>query len=217
MALALDGSVHGNTASGTSLAVSLSTSTSGLIFVAVVSNGGVVNTPTATGLTFAKRQEHEVAGQLALQWETVFWADSSAAVSSKSITTTQTNSAYLTVDAWGVSGCDRTTKWDSDVSLPAHGEPDPISIDTDQSDDLCYGAFRTGTQVSTAGSGWTLIQNGDYDVTEYKIVAAPQTGLSVSITTGVGTANGVIGDAVIAAAGGGGPTIHSLSALGVGI
>jgi len=196
VALALDGSVHGST-SGTSLGVNLTTTGPGLIFVAVENNDGTPTSVVASGLTFNLRVDQSNSGTPALH-ETVYVAVSSGAVSGLTITVNLGGSAFITVDAWGLAGSDTSTIWDPDAGLPVKGDTDPLSIDTDNANDFIYGALRGSVFNPTAGAGWTAIQEGDYHVSEYQIVSATQTGLSVTLGTGSG-GNGAVADAVMEA------------------
>ncbi len=205
MALALDGSGHATNGAWSGNTVTLTTTAAGVICVAVEANGGPVTSITARGLTFTKRSGPTSSGT---DQTLEIWSAASSTAQTSLVITVNTSfaSRFATVDAFGVSGCDITTIWDSNASLPdvrGTGGPtaDPAIVSTTTADTFIIGAFRMGSQATpTAGTGFTAISGADYLLTEYKIVAAAQTSLNVTIGTGVGDANGAIGDAIIIAA-----------------
>ena len=200
MALALDGSVAGNSSSAGSLGVSLTTSNSDdVICVLATVNGGPVTSVTATGLSFTKRANVGVSASSQIE---LWTAVAASTLSSLTITVAQTSSSFITVCAFGVSGADTSTIWDSNGGLPATSTS-AASITTDNDDCFLIGGMRTaGPSPSLPGAGWTAISVANFQVAEYQIISSAAS--SVAVTKGDGgTANGIIGDAIIAAAGGG--------------
>ena len=197
MALALDGSVHGNSSSASSLVVSLTTGAGNVVLVAVTSNAGdPTSVASANGETFTKHATS--GGQSVSLWSCV----TSSAWSSNNITVTLGSSAYVTVDAAGISGADTSNIFDDNASIPDTGAGDPRTVSTDLADTMVIGAFRMlSTSGPTAGSGFTQISGAHFQLFEYKIVSAAQSSLSVTLGTGAGNSNGGVATAVRQASG----------------
>jgi hypothetical protein len=108
---------------------------------------------------------------------------------------------FATLNVFEISGAKTSSYFDPNLAGgPVTGNSDPISITTTGSNDFIVGGFRTGASTPTQGSGWTIIQGANFQLTEYQVVSSPQTSLSVSVGTGSGTANGVIADAIVGGA-----------------
>lgn len=194
MSLALDGSVAGTTTAA-SLAVSLTTSNGNDIVVVIVTcNGGPVVSVTAAGLTFARAGRN---GSFATNIE-MWWARAPVALSSKSITVTQTSSAFISISAFGVSG--NPVALDPNALLPSvigdgsgTGTGSLCAITTTQNQEFMIGAYRfAATANPTAGAGWTQISGANFMLTEYKVVSTKQNATSVGIVTGFTNENGGI-------------------------
>lgn len=213
MALALDGSVHGN-ATAASLGVSLTTANANDIIVVIATiNSGPVTSVVGGGLTwnFVIADGPTAASQIE------FWyAVAASALSSVTITVTQTGSGFITVDAFGISGADTSTIFDANASTPDSSTTGLLSITTDTADTFIIGGYRISVANPTEGSGWTKISGADFQLTEYMIVSSTQSALAVTIGTGNGSQNGGVGHAIIIAAAGGATRRYSLSLSGVG-
>lgn len=190
MALALDGSVHGNATAAT-LAVSLTTtSINDVICVVITTNGGPVTSVTASGLIFKKRA---AAGVGALGFE--FWyAIAANILSSTSITVNTTSSGIITIDAFGIRGADTTTIFDSNLSLPATANSGSVNVSTNVGNTIILEMGRSTVGAPSVDAGFTLISSADFQGTAYKVVTGVQ---SLSLT--IGNNNGIIGDAIIVA------------------
>lgn len=198
MALAIDGTASLYSSSGTSVQVTLTTTAAGLIAVAILANSSTVSTVTdSAGLTYTKRSSGG-SPDVIEYW----YAKSLGAHASDVITVTFVGTAtFCSVAAFGISGCDTTNPFDTNAALPNHGNADPRSITTSNVNDMLLYMGRSSTATNSAASGWTLILTGGFLLTQYQIVSATQSALSVSL--GSGTSNGCIADAVIQASGGG--------------
>ncbi len=109
---------------------------------------------------------------------------------------------------FGVSGADTVAIWDANAALPDTGGTGDRSITTSSADCFLIGSYRFQSTASpTQGTGWTKISGADFQLTEYKIVSATQSGTDVAIGTGSGDNNAGIGDAIVSAGGGGGATM----------
>jgi hypothetical protein len=118
-------------------------------------------------------------------------------LSAQTITVTVTSATFNTIDIFAVNGAKTSAPFDVNGSLPAISATDPVSVSTTAANTMILAAFRNSAGSSTAGTGFTLIGGADFQLTEYKIVSAAQTGLSVTMGTGAGTSNGAIGDAIV--------------------
>jgi hypothetical protein len=189
MTLALDGSVHGNSGGASSLAVSLTTTQANdYIIVSITTNSGpVVSVVSGAIGLFTRVGSAAVTGNPTFVMEV--WAGfSPGALTADTITVTTTGSAFLTVDAFGVSGSGQTSLV-FDVGGPQTGIVDPISITTASANTMVIASYRENSAASpTAGSGFTTISGANFQLTEYKVLSAGAT-TSCTQTTGAGTAN----------------------------
>ena len=201
MALALDGHVTKQGQSGSSVALpALTTTAAGEIVVISLQNGTTVSSVTAAGLTFTSRASSGGANPIE-EWH----ATSAGAQTSLVITVNYAASAgFASVWAYGVSGTDPTTPYDTNVSLPNTGATAPRTVSTSNANTFIIGAFRfNNTSGPSAGTGYSVTDasSGAYGLSEYKIVSSTQSSLSVT-TSSDADSNGGIGDALQAAAGG---------------
>ena len=213
MTIALDGSAAPNYGpSVSSIAATLTTAqTNDIIIVTVVTNDysayRTVSSVSGGGLTWARRGT-------SVQWtdatyknnHEVWWAVAASPLSSVAITATLSASAtYATIFAFGVSGADTTTPWDTNGALPAsatHLTPTSlptVNVSTSASKTMILG-FESDTDAAncSAGSGYTAIHDADGSngfAIEYKVVSATQSALAVNVTTSV-TNWAIIGDAL---------------------
>jgi hypothetical protein len=209
MALALEGTpVHDTTggAFGSFVCTAFTTSQAAQIFLAVTVNGTSVSSITGGGLTWTRRGTSGGLNPIEL-WS----APASGALSGVQFTINfATTSGFTTVDVFAFSGNDTSTIWDGNAAVPASGTVDPGAISTNNADDVIIAGFRFGaTSTPTQGAGFTKISGADFQLVEYKIVAATQSSLSITVGTGVGNANGFVGDALMAASGGGGGSVFT--------
>ena len=200
MALALDGSVHGST-TATSLGVTLTTSnTDDVIIVIATVNQGPITSISGAGLTW----NFIASGGTGIAAIEIWYAIASSALSSQTITVTQTASGFITVDAFGISGANTSSPFDANASTPATGTTATLTVSTDTADTFIIGGYRFGSTASpTEGTGWTKIFGANFQLSEFKIVSSTQSSLSVAIGTGAGDQNGGVADAVVIAAAGG--------------
>ena len=209
MALSLDGSAHINSSNSASLGVALTTSNSNdIICVVATVNGAPVTSVTASGLTFTKRANAGTTSAFQIE---LWTAVATSPLTALTITTTQTSSAFITVDVFGISGADTSTIFDANAALPSEVSSGNPSISTDTADTFCLGCMRGTGGSPVAGAGWTAISAADYQVTEYQIVSSTQSGLSVTATST--TPNGGIGDAIIIASAGGATILPQMMQL----
>ena len=224
-ALSVDGSITGSFSTASSGSVTLSTGNSNDIIVVVVGaesnvnhNAHTVGSVTSTGLTFAKRSAGTV-GSVYLDTE-VWWALASSPLNSASITVNMSGTGSVddaSIVAFGVSGANTSTPWDTNVALPALATstasaiPTVTGVSTSNANDLILGfegAYSaTNSNSENNGAGFTLIgtqrnNGGSYSSqasAEDEIVSTTQSSISVAFSAS--NSNWVmLGDAIQQAA-----------------
>lgn len=203
MALALDGSNQGSDNGAPTLTVPLTTTNANCVISWVQTiNGGPGTGVVASGLSFSlrKRQATSAGGGAFIElWQAI----AASPLTALNITGSQTSSDFITGVAFGVSGANTTTPGDTHASIPAGVTTGALSVSTNAADCFILSAFRLSTPDNLPGAGNTLIFGEHFQVTQYRIVSAPQSGLSLDV--GSGSVDGALADAiVIAGAGGGG-------------
>jgi hypothetical protein len=196
MALALDGSVHGNSGGASSLAVSLTTTnTNDIICVVVLTNGGPVTSVSSTHVTFTQKSTATAnAGNQTIE----LWVGTASVIlTAESITINTTTSAFLTIDAFGISGANTSSPYDGSPVIHSGFIADPLTISTTNANDIVLGMYRQNSQSTpTQGTGWTKISGADFQLCEYQIFTSTQSGLSVTIGTGASDSNAGIAVAI---------------------
>ena len=213
--LALDGNGFSNaSAASNSASVTLTTAVNNdVIILGIEENGTTVGVISDTaGLTWHMRA---VAGSSPnLIYE--YYAIAPTALAGDVITVGFSGAAsYATLNAFGISGANTSSPFDTNVSLAATSANSTVSVTTSNANDLIFADYRLAPANPSSGSGWTGIASGDYYLSEYQIVAATQTGLVATVSNGGQTINGGIVDAVVQATGsvvqGPGPTVSSIA------
>lgn len=140
--------------------------------------------PTSSGLTFIK-----IAGPIqsgsAASYLWMYYA-LGAAAGSPSIAFGVVNGgngisggvAYAISVSGGVTGLDNNGGLPKTASLTSGAAQ---SLSTSKNNDFIFGSYHSGANVS-AGAGWTGIFNATNPNLQYKVVASPQSGLSVAET-----------------------------------
>lgn len=193
--LTIDGSAHVNQTVVNPVTITLSTTqTNDVIAFCTTTNGGPIVGGSVTDtalLSWSKRVSRGTGGTDLELW----WAPSTGILTSDVITMTLTGTAFTTVDAFAIHGATNiAAPWDS--GGPQNSATDPISITTANAITMVLGCFRGSTASPTAGAGYTIISGADFQMTERRTFTTVQTALSVTVGTGVGTANGSIADAI---------------------
>lgn len=200
MALALDGTAITNVTANVAVLSLTTSSANDIICVASAENSGSISSIVAIGLTFTKRAI-STGGQFIEYWTAV----ASSALSSLVITVNYSAVSFTTVCAFGISGADTTTKFDSNAVLPVVNSSSTITtLSTTAANTMLLSFYRQGGTASpAAGSGFTAIaaQAGGFALFQYKIVSSAQTNVSCGKDGGTtnGDANGGIADAILAA------------------
>ena len=194
--LALDGNAFTNFPSNhSSAAVTLTTANSNdVIILDIVQNGANVNSVSdTTGLTWHQRAVAGAAGQTIYE----YYAIAPNALSSDVITVNFTGTAsYADLNAFGVSGANTLSPFDTNVSLPSSPATSTGSVTTSNANDFIFAGYRFGLDAApAAGAGWTASNaSGGYYLSEYQIVSATQVGLVATASTA--DENGGIVDAI---------------------
>lgn len=206
MALALDGSAENNSSGASSLTLTLTTSAANdVIIVCIAPNAGPVASVSSANVTYTKRSTNNLAG--ASFPEECWYGIASSPLSSEVITVTQQSSAFISAVAFGVSGANTSSPFDSHGPFTISAGPTDLSVTTGVANTFIFGSYRFGsTSTPTAGAGFTRIGSAvlTFHLTEYQIVSTTQSALDVAIGTGAGNQNGGVGDAIVQAGGGGG-------------
>lgn len=186
---------HNGGASGTAITcpLNLTNANDVVLVIATINSDPITSITDNSGVTAAWSGANSItsAGGSVNHIE-MWWTTATAAVSAKTITVNfGVAASFATIDCFGVSNAVAS----SFVDATNTGGADPISITTTNSKDMIIGGFRLGNASSTAGSGYTIINSADFQTDEYK---APVTANTYSITlgTGVGTANGAVAIAI---------------------
>jgi hypothetical protein len=206
MALALEGTpVHKNVTSGSTIVMDAFTTSVGtqVVIVATINGGdNMITSITGGSLTFSERSQVGSSGNNIYLWT----AEASGALAGVQFTLNlSTAIVFGTVDVFAFSGQDTGTIFDGNASIPAEATSDPVLVSTTTADTVIIAGMRVGTASPTQGTGFTKISGADFQLTQYKIVAAPQTNLSVD--SSASDANGVVVDAIKIAGAGGGSTL----------
>lgn len=222
MALGIEGANH-NIFSGTNTGT-VNVTTAGTNRILVVSvhnekNGSrqTVSSVTSAGLTWTRRKAFAFnASNTALQNLETWWAYAPSQLTAHTITVTLSAATDdATIGVFAVSGANVVSPWDSNAAIPATnsditganstGSVPGVSTTTPDCVLLGFwGAGGTASSTPTVGTGYTQINsfsngggtNFSIQFTEYKIVSAAQSG--VTIPTAVATQKnwGMIGDAI---------------------
>lgn len=189
--LALNGAAHGNATAVSTTATLTTTQANDVIILFGEANSGPLTAVSDTAsLTWHHRADTNSTGNDIEEW----YAVASSALSADIITATQTASAFMTIDTFGVSGANTTSPFDSSAVTST---TDPVSISTTHANTMVIGGSRQHTDSTcTAGSGYTLISGADYNAVEYQLLTGPRN-LSVTWGSCVGNSNGMIGDTLV--------------------
>ena len=200
---ALDGnSFFTSAVTSTSTEVTLTTAyANDVIVLNIAENGATVSSVSDTvGLTW-----HEEAVTGATSTDNLiyqYYAIAPTALSSDAITVSFTGGGanYNALNAFGISGANTSSPFDTNASIPTAADSGQISVDTTNADDFIFAAYRFGgTANPTAGSGWTAVNaSGGYYLSEYQAVTSAQTGLT-ALTSAPFDENGGVVDAVVEA------------------
>jgi hypothetical protein len=199
MVLALDGVGYTAGASGTTCAITLTTtSTNDVIIVfAAVNSTTTASIADTAGLTWALRQRVVGGSDCIEEW----WAISAGVLSADTITLTlSATSSFVSASAHGISGANTSNPFDQNASLPGTNAAGIVAISTSSRNTFIVSAYRmAANQNPLAGQGYTQIAgntgNG-YFGSQYLIANAQQDNLRAVFCGS--DVNGGIADAIVA-------------------
>lgn len=200
MALSIDGTPQGGTASAASIVLPAFTTANAndIIVIGALSNADPITSITGGGLTFLSKVDG-ASPRVAL-----WYAVAASPLSAVQFTVNFGSSASIRAAVFAISGADTTTPWDATAAATDVAAPcDPLAWTNTAADCCVVAVFRmASTTTPTAGSGWTQQWGANSLLLETKIVSAAGSN-SASITTGNGNSNGGIVAGVVMAAGAG--------------
>jgi hypothetical protein len=177
---------------GFSVSITINSPNECLIGFTATNSGAVTNVTDTLGLSWALRATNG-AGQP----EEEFYALGPTSGGFPQTDTISFNapSGFIAAGVVGIVGCNTSSPFDGSAVV---GTSDPLTISTSHTNTIVLGGFRmSSTAAPTAGSGYTQLGNGFYTLNEYQTFTSTQSGLSVTIGTGAGNANGAIADAIV--------------------
>src|ERR1019366_6614782 len=216
----LDGKVQVNSAGGFPLTAVLTTALTDDIIIAIVdvhsNNASVAVTGvTVDGHAMALRKSTQVNSQYGIPLiQTIWWYHSAVALVAKNVVATLTNfsgNSYTDLTAFGVNGCDLTTPFDPNSSLPAVTHSTASStrtthkttFSTTKANTLAFrvrtgGTYYGGGASAPVDSGWTTLEF-DNAFTTYKLsfsesqaFTSVQTSVTLNVAASVTAADGDI-------------------------
>jgi hypothetical protein len=222
-ALAIDGVATGNSSTSTATVTLTTTSTNDVIVVQTVNNSAssvtVTGVTDTAGLTWTKRAgvDWDTSGRFrAEEW----YAIAPTALSNDTITVSYSSAASHSIRnfAFGVSGANTTTPFDTNGSLPATAQfvdatkNISATISTTNPNSILIGLVGTfgGIGTVTYPSGFSLIvAGGTLSNSSKSIVSSQQSGVAEQWSwTGASSSRVLILDAIQAP--GGAPAVSSL-------
>ncbi len=161
MSLALDGSAENAISDGTSGTVSLTTSNANDVIIVAVMVANASNTVTITDTSSLTWNARTSANNTAYLYE--FYAIASSALSADTITVTLASTDNVLIVAFGVSGANTTTPFNTAAVTNTGSTTTPTGNITTTGSTLVYGLFGLYNTAGTfaAGSGYTAIQSGN--------------------------------------------------------
>jgi hypothetical protein len=212
-ALSVDNAVTASVASGNTLVPVLTTvNTNDVIIIESVNtaatNSGISGISDTAGLTWTKRKGCVIAGVISNE---LWYAVSSGALTSDSITVTYNGAPSARVVAFGVNGANTATPFDTNVALPGcntttSGTSNTTTISTDNANDMIISFAKVNVSFGTLtpptgntaipATGNPFTSSGFYE----KIVAATQSSATnaYSWTTGGNNSDQIV-DAIMQA------------------
>jgi hypothetical protein len=181
--LALDGGVITNN-SGNSYTITLSTTNSpDVIIVGGYSNNNNISGVSSSHVSWngSARSLISASTNYAGEWEGIANAPLSNEVITLSFSGGTTFSTYT---AFGISGANTSSPFDSNVALPATTTTTtPPSVSTSNANDFIYSVVVDSSSSGSPGSGFNAVATfQNFSGIEYVIKSATQSGLSMAIS-----------------------------------
>src|SRR4029077_20110557 len=139
-----------------------------VIILEVLQNGTTVSSVSDTaGLVWHQRAVAGTGSQTIYE----YYAIAANAVAADTITVNFTGTAsYVDLNAFGISGANTSSPFDSNLSLPATPADSLGTVTTSNANDFIFAAYRSLDPTPSAGSGWTAINaSGGYYLSEYQV------------------------------------------------
>jgi hypothetical protein len=195
---ALDGSVQNYATTGNTVTLSLITTGAPGVIVVLCQDAETGGTRSAAGspLTFFNRvPAFSGTGNYFTEYTAPYTTNFSGTIT---YTNTSGLGGFASCVAFGISGSATSSYFDpnlsSAVTVSGGGS---AQITTTNANDFIFAYQASNNNTTTAGAGWTLIQDGTlYQGAEYQIVSSTQTNLTPT-WSGAGTITGTIADAII--------------------
>ena len=210
--LALDGSGVCDSASTNTCNISLTTSSSPdvIIVLDVCASGSgcslkTTSKPTSTGLTFTLRAGASAGADYHVD---EYYAVVSSTLSSATVTCTNAANKRISCVAFGVSGANTKTIWDSNAAIPcvavSTSNAPSCTISTSNANDLLIESISSNSATCAKESSFTLIRSECNDVdggaaAAYEVVPSTQSSVAVTWSLGSSVAWVEIVDAIQAA------------------
>jgi hypothetical protein len=191
---ALDGTPQAaNSGSSSALALpSFSTTYSGEVCVAFITNGAPGLAPTGGGLTFTNRASANDGN--AAETVELWCAAAGSPVSGQVFTVNTTSAAFVTGVVFAFSGVKTSSPFDAGGPTTVNGAGSYATYTTTNANDIIITLGRTNGSV-TASTGFTLITGSNFLGVQYQSVSATQSAVAWTWGTG-GNGGGTITDAV---------------------
>jgi hypothetical protein len=199
---AIDGTASCTTGSSPCTFSLTTTKSNDLIVIACTNNGSsplTANTVTVGGSAATYRTNPTVSPSNPLAGGNTiyeYYYLASAPLAAASIVATLTTSTYLECLAWGVSGVNFSTPFDTNASVPDGVGSGTMTLSTSNANDLIWmvGRSDSGLSSSNTPSGWTTLAYGAFSGAFYQTFTSTQSGLTVPDFNGAAN-NGAIADA----------------------
>ncbi len=213
-AAGVDGSASASSGGGNTISIALTTTKANDVLYVSVTVGGsatVSSVSSSPSLTWTRRLSVAFSTNRHLEVWYSIWSGSGA----NTITITLSGSFNAAGVAFGISGANTLSPFDSNAAIPnsatgTAGTSATVTISTSNPTDLIIGALGLqGNPAVTTGSGFTVILtqtagtggggNTHTDSAEYQSVTTTQTNLAVGYSWSGAEDWAIIGDAIVSA------------------
>lgn len=178
---------------GLSVTITINSANEFLVAFSATNTGSVSGVTDTLGLTWTQRAT--VGSQPEMEFTAL--GPTGGSYPQTDTITFAAPSGYITAGVMGIIGANTGSPFDGSAVT---GTADPLTISTSHTNTIVVAGFRfASTSTPTAGSGWTAQPGGSlfFSINEYQGFSSTQSGLSVTVGTGAGDANGAIADAIV--------------------
>ena len=198
----IDGAATSQPATGSTTSTqTITTTSSNEVIISLITStaDAVTNTTDNSGVTAAWTVNRATAGTGPGLFES--WTTASAPITAKTITTTYTGStAFVETIVFGVIGAKISAPFDTGGSsnVPQTSTGAAVSVITNNANTLVLGFSRNASNTNPTSGGFTAVGGATtfagFTLAQYKAITAAGT---TSVSDPSGTANGLIGDALV--------------------